>query len=70
MVRSSLASCLCCPPHALDAHTPLLHGPAGRAEKMQAAMACAWRFHQWSYPVGRAFDLVMCELKVGAWYKH
>jgi len=35
----------------------------GRGEQMQRAMACAWRFHHWEYPTGRAFDLVMCELK-------
>ena len=35
----------------------------GRAEAMLRAMQCAWRFHWWSHPNGRAFALLMCTLK-------
>jgi len=35
----------------------------GKAEKMRQAMQCTWRFHWWLPTVGRALDLVMCELK-------
>jgi len=35
----------------------------GRVEQMQQALECVWRFHWWSRPHGRAFELLMCELR-------
>lgn len=36
----------------------------GRPAKMLQAMQCAWRFHYWQHPEGRAFDLVMVRVSV------
>jgi len=36
---------------------------SGKVAKMQKALGCAWRLHWWRRPYGRAFELVMCELK-------
>ena len=36
---------------------------SGKVEKMQKALQCAWRLHWWRMPHGRAFQVVMCELK-------
>lgn len=35
----------------------------GRVAKMQKAMECTWRLHWWRRDEGRAFEVVMCELK-------
>lgn len=35
----------------------------GKVEAMQKALECAWRLHWWRRPHGRAFEVVMCELK-------
>mmetsp|Transcript_18497 Transcript_18497/g.46865 ORF Transcript_18497/g.46865 Transcript_18497/m.46865 type:complete len:126 (-) Transcript_18497:797-1174(-) len=44
--------------HILDAYVD-----TGRWAQMQRAMQCVWRFHWWRHPAGRAFELVMCELR-------
>ncbi|GAX83089.1 hypothetical protein CEUSTIGMA_g10515.t1 [Chlamydomonas eustigma] len=35
----------------------------GIVAKMQKVLDCVWRLHWWTHPHGRAFELVMCELK-------
>ncbi|KAG1657850.1 hypothetical protein FOA52_002029 [Chlamydomonas sp. UWO 241] len=41
--------------------THVIH--SGRAARMQRVLDCAWRLHWWRRPHGRAFEMVMCELK-------
>ncbi|GAX82871.1 hypothetical protein CEUSTIGMA_g10297.t1 [Chlamydomonas eustigma] len=36
---------------------------SGRAAQMQENLKCAWRLHWWRSPHGKAFEVVMCELK-------
>ncbi|KAG1678020.1 hypothetical protein FOA52_000816 [Chlamydomonas sp. UWO 241] len=35
----------------------------GHVANMQKALECTWRLHWWRRPYGRAFEVVMCELK-------
>lgn len=35
----------------------------GRTKRMQKVLECAWRLHWWRRPHGRAFEMLMCELK-------
>lgn len=34
---------------------------------MQNNLACVWRLYWWTRPHGRAFELLMCTLKVRVW---
>lgn len=36
---------------------------SGKVKQMQENLKCAWRLHFWRRPHGRAFEVVMCELK-------
>jgi hypothetical protein len=36
---------------------------SGKAAQMQENLKCAWRLHWWRRPHGKAFEVVMCELK-------
>ena len=36
---------------------------SGEWAKMRKAIECTWRLHRWSQPEGRAFEVLMCELR-------
>ena len=35
----------------------------GEYTKLRQALECTWRIHRWSQPEGRAFEMLMCELR-------
>ena len=36
---------------------------SGEYTKLRKALDCTWRLHRWSQPEGRAFEMLMCELR-------